>query len=122
VKGNENASTRSVRLRRDDTWEDLSGASTVANSWAEAINNARVTIERAGGVNGSGFVFISAKIYSLPDLLMNQPANLKYVNPKDLTDSGVLCGTAALQNTDGTTSENAMILTPIPAPEAPKLF
>ena len=66
-----------------------------------------------GAATGIGFVHIAGKMYSLSDLIVNPPANLKYVNPQDITDAGEICGSLTLLNPDGTTSESAVILTPV---------
>ena len=107
----ENTSERAVRLRSDGTWEDLQGST--ANSWVTSINNFGDTVG-SGAATGIGFIHYAGKLYSLRDLIVNPPANLKYVNPNVITDGGQICGAVTLQNPDGTTSYSAVILTPVP--------
>lgn len=111
VKGRENTSMRAVRLSDDGTWENLMGQ-TVEN-WAVAINGGGVSVG-FGATSGTGFVHIGGKLYSIRDLIVSPPASLQKVYPRDITDGGQICGTVSLLNTDGTTSEAAVILTPTP--------
>ena len=107
----ENTSERAVRLRSDGTWEDLQ--SSTANSWVTSINYFGDTVG-SGAATGIGFIHYAGKLYSLRDLIVNPPANLKYVNPNVITDGGQICGGISIQNPDGTGSYSAVILTPVP--------
>lgn len=68
----------------------------------------------SGAAIGIGFIHYAGKLYSLRDLIVNPPANLKYVNPNVITDGGQICGGISIQNPDGTGSYSAVILTPVP--------
>jgi hypothetical protein len=114
----EDTSMRAVRLNADSTWDDLTGTASGANSRATGLNSSGVTVGSAGGINGLGFITVSGKAWSVKDLITNPPPGLKYISVKDITDSGVLCGSVTVQNPDGTTSEAGALFIPssIPAP------
>lgn len=113
VKGSEDTSMHIARLRSTGAWEDLKG--TASNNWATAINNHGDTVGNASSsMVGAFFHADTGKLYALRDLLVNRPANLKYINPADINDAGEICGTVTLQNPDGTTFETAVVLAPVP--------
>jgi hypothetical protein len=63
---------------------------------------------------GTGCIQSEGNLYSLRDLIVNCPASLLRMYPRDMTDANRACGAALIQNPDGTTSKRAVIPMPVP--------
>ena len=111
LKSNDDTSQKAVRLGTDGKWIDLGGSG--ANSWATAVNNNGVSVGW-GAATGIGFVHIGGTMYSIRDLIVNSPTNLRSVNAYDISDNKDICGQINLTNADGTGYFEAVILRPVP--------
>lgn len=111
--GKEDTSPWAVRLN-GSTWETVAGG---GSSVSTALNNYGVTVGTRTGVSGQGFVYLAGKMYSLRDLVVSPPANLRLLLPRDITDNGQICGEAVFANADGTLRwGGGFVLTPVAAP------
>ena len=111
MKSKDDTSQQAVRLGTDGKWIDLNGSG--ANSWATAVNNNDVSVG-VGASSGIGFVHIGGTMYSIRDLIVNCPTNLRSVNAYDISDNEDICGQFNLTNADGTGYVEAVILRPVP--------
>ena len=114
ISRKENTSWQAVIRQAEATsWNDL-GISYSGTGLVRAINDNGVPVGDSGGLSGLGFVYLNGKAYSLKDLLIAPPANIKYVNPADINNDGVILAGITIQNNDGTTTSNSVILVPVP--------
>lgn len=116
--GGSNSSNQAVlRLSGASAWNDM-GISYTGNGWVSAINNSGVPVGGSGGVNALGFVYLNGKAYSLKDLMINPPGNIYWVDPSDINDSGVICGSLSVLTGKVKGSNQyayyGVILTPVP--------